>query len=179
MKQVFEYDAAINAVLYALNELGGRTDMHKLCKVLYFADQTHLSRYGRSITGDTYIAMKYGPVPSKVDDILKAVRGDSFFSGCIDLSDTLTFDNRFIVRALRHADMDYLSETDVLALNEAVTKCHDKSFDQLVALSHGLAWNNTAADRAISVKDIMREAGDEEDYINFVADQIRLKAAAI
>lgn len=78
MRQVFQTDAALNALLYALSKLGGKSDMHKLCKILYFADQRHLSLYGRSITGDTYIAMQYGPVPSNVDDILKAVRGDSY-----------------------------------------------------------------------------------------------------
>ena len=34
---------------------------HKICKILYFADREHLSKYGRSITGDVYIAMTYGP----------------------------------------------------------------------------------------------------------------------
>lgn len=79
MTQIFQYETTLNAILYVLQQLGGKTDMHKLCKILYFADQRHLSKYGRSITGDTYIAMQYGPVPSNVDDILKAVRGDSFF----------------------------------------------------------------------------------------------------
>ena len=82
--------------------------MHKLCKILYFADQRHLSLYGRSITGDTYIAMQYGPVPSNVDDILKAVRGDSFFSGYIEeLKDKLTFDNRYHLCPLKIVDDSY------------------------------------------------------------------------
>lgn len=79
MNKLFKYDKAVNAILYSLQQLGGKTDMHKLCKILYYADQRHLSMYGRSITGDTYIAMQFGPVPSCVDDILKALRGDSFF----------------------------------------------------------------------------------------------------
>ena len=73
MKQMFQYEAALNALLFwPFQSLGDKSDMHKLCKILYFADQRHLSLYGRSITGDTYIAMQYGPVPSNVDDILKS-----------------------------------------------------------------------------------------------------------
>ncbi len=39
-----------------------------------------MSECGRSITGDNYIAMNYGPVPSYIEDIFKAVRHQSYFS---------------------------------------------------------------------------------------------------
>lgn len=178
MKQVFQYKTSVNAILFALEKLGGRTDMHKLCKILYFADQKHLSVYGRSITGDTYIAMQYGPVPSNIDDILKAVRGDSFFSGYVsELKNLLRFDNRYIISALTAPDMDELSGSDAECLTYAVDLCRDLSFGQLTEFSHGLAWSNTAKDRAISVKDIMREAGDEEEYVDYITGQIRLQAS--
>lgn len=62
MNKLFNYDKAVNSILFSLTRLGGVTDMHKLYKILYFADQRHLSLYGRSITGDVYIAMQFGPV---------------------------------------------------------------------------------------------------------------------
>lgn len=180
MKQIFQYEVALNALLFVLSELGGKSDMHKLCKILYFADQRHLSLYGRSITGDTYIAMQYGPVPSNVDDILKAVRGDSFFSKYVEgLKDKLTFENRYIVRALSEPDLDELSKTDMECLSHAVELCRNKSFGELTELSHGLAWSNTARDRSISVKDILREAGDEEEYVEFIAGKIRLQSSLV
>lgn len=180
MKQYFEYESALNSLLFILEQLGGKSDMHKLCKILYFADQRHLSKYGRSITGDTYIAMQYGPVPSNVDDILKAVRGDSFFSKYAEkLKDKFVFENRFIVKALVLPDMDELSASDVECLTYAIDLCRDKSFDSLTELSHGMAWTNTARDRAISVKDILREAGDEEEYVEYIVGQLRLQAALL
>lgn len=176
MKQLFQYNAAVNAILYALSVLDKKMDMHKLCKILYFADQKHLSLYGRSITGDTYIAMEYGPVPSNVDDILKAVRGDSFFSGYVgDLKSKIHFENRFIIKGLLEADMNELSETDIECLDYAISLCKDKSFDKLTDLSHGLAWTNTARNRAMSVKDILRENGNEEEYAEYIDEQLRLK----
>lgn len=180
MSKLFKYDKAINSLLYSLQQLGGKTDMHKLCKILYFADQRHLSHYGRSITGDTYIAMQFGPVPSCVDDILKALRGDSFFSSSDEielLKKSLVFENRYILRSLVAPDMDELSETDVECLSYAVNICKDKSFAELTQFSHGLAWNNTKRDREISVKDILREAGDEEAYVEYIADRQKLQAA--
>ena len=53
--------AALAAVLYVAHRLPHST-LHTLSKVLYFADRKHLERYGRFIFGDTYIAMKFGPV---------------------------------------------------------------------------------------------------------------------
>ncbi len=180
MSKLFKYDKAVNSLLYILQELGGRTDMHKLCKILYFADQKHLSQYGRSITGDTYIAMQFGPVPSYVDDILKALRGDSFFSSSNEiepLRECMTFENRFIIRILKAPDMDELSGSDVKCLDYAIKICKNKSFAELTEYSHGLAWNNTQRDRAMSVKDILREIGDEEAYVEYIADNLKLQAA--
>lgn len=177
---LFKTGKAVNALLYSLQKLGGRSDMHKLCKILYFADQKHLSQYGRSITGDTYIAMQYGPVPSNVDDILKALRGDSFFSGSeaiVPLKESMTFENRYIIRAMKKPDMAELSSSDAKCLDDAIAKCKDKSFDELTQLSHGLAWSNTRQDRAISVKDILREAGDEEAYVEYIDEKLKLQAA--
>lgn len=119
--------------------------MHKICKILYFADQMHLSLYSKSITGDDYIAMTYGPVPSKVDDMFKAVRGDSYFSNsdnAVELKTYFTFYNKFYVIALKKPDTDYLSETNVECLDKSTEQCRNMNFEQLTQFSHGIAWEN-------------------------------------
>lgn len=175
----FREEIAIEAILYIANRVE-RKDIHKICKILYYADQRHLSKYGRSITGDTYIAMAYGPVPSNVEDIFKAVRGDSFFSPYVEniRKEEFDFINKFIIRPKRNADLDYLSESDLECLDFAIDKCKDLSFQQLTDLSHDLAWNNTHRDRAISVKDILREMGDDEEYVDFIAQKLEMENAA-
>ena len=172
----FNKDVSINAVMYILSALGGRSDMHKVCKILYFADQKHLSRYSRSITGADYIRMNYGPVPSQVDDMFKAVRGDSFFSNTAEaewLATYFSFYNRYMLKQEKAPDMDYLSETDIECLDEAIALCIDKNFAELTEMSHGLAWQNTQQDRKMSVKDILREAGDSEDYVDYIDQKLR------
>lgn len=167
-KSVFKKDVAIQAILYAAHHID-RKDIHKICKILYFADQEHLSQYGRSITGDTYIAMQYGPVPSNVEDIFKALRGDSFFSDCVDdLRSYFDFINKYIVIPKKDADLDYLSESDIECLDHAIGKCKDKSFAELTDMSHDLAWSNTQKDREMSIKDILREIGDNEEYVAYI-----------
>lgn len=170
---VFRKEVALQAILYIAQKVE-RKDIYKICKILYFADREHLSRYGRSITGDTYIAMAFGPVPSKVDDIFKAVRGDSYFSDCAgDLKEYFEFVNWFIIKPKKEADLDYLSATDIECLDGAIALCKDKDFVELTNLSHDLAWQNTQRDRAMSVKDIIREAGEEEDYVDYVFEKLK------
>jgi uncharacterized phage-associated protein len=51
-------------LLFILQQLNGQSDFIKILKVLYFATQKHLARYGRAIVEDDFIAMPKGPVPS-------------------------------------------------------------------------------------------------------------------
>jgi uncharacterized phage-associated protein len=74
----FNKEKTLQAMLYTATHLT-RRDFHKVFKILYFADRKHLYDWGTPITGDTYIAMEAGPVPSRAYDMLKAVRGDSYF----------------------------------------------------------------------------------------------------
>ena len=118
--------------------------------------------------------MPYGPVPSKIDDICKALRGESFFSDKVDqFKEYLEVRNNFLLEAKKDADLDYLSASDIECLDFAIEKCRNKSFDELVDMSHGEAWHNTNPNRTISTKDIMREYGETEEYVNFVYEKLK------
>jgi uncharacterized phage-associated protein len=73
---VWDKEKAIEAIVYLANRLDKPTKL-KIFKLLYFADKLHMSRYGRFIVGDYYVAMKHGPVPSRTYNILKEVEGGS------------------------------------------------------------------------------------------------------
>jgi uncharacterized phage-associated protein len=73
----FDIEKGIESVLYII-ENGAQPTFHHISKVMYFADKEHLEKYGRFICGDSYVAMKHGPVPSGIYDLLKSVRGDLF-----------------------------------------------------------------------------------------------------
>lgn len=174
---LFDKEVTLNAVVYIIQQMGGKVDMHKIFKTLFFADQEHLSKYGRTITGDVYIALNYGPVPSKTDDIFKAVRGDSFFEPGKELSSYFHFTNRYFVKNDRKADLDCLSKSDVLCLDASIKRCKDKSFDELTRMSHGLAWQSTARDQQMDFADILREEGDTEGYINYISNKLELESS--
>lgn len=52
------------AVAYFLHLGGGSMHLVKLMKLLYLAERRSLKEYGESITGDTFVSMKHGPVLS-------------------------------------------------------------------------------------------------------------------
>lgn len=124
--------------------------------------------------------MQFGPVPSCIDDILKAVRGDSFFSASHEIDSLryqLVFDNRYILRATSSPDMEELSVSDAKCLDYSIALCKDKSFNELTNFSHGIAWTNAPKNGIISIEDILREVGEEEAYAEYVANSIKLQTS--
>lgn len=69
MSRLFDYRKATQALNFFAIAAGGRIDMIRALKLVFFADRYHLRKYGRPVTNDTYFAMRLGPVPSGVKDI--------------------------------------------------------------------------------------------------------------
>jgi len=139
-------EAALAALLYVADKLP-KPNMHKVAKILYFADKLHLERYGRQIFGDTYIAMPFGPVPSHVYNLVKEAdpkkTGDSLF-GAPEIASHLRIEwdgNVRLVYPEHEPDLDNLSRSDLLCLDESLELFSDLNFKPLSDLSHDAAWD--------------------------------------
>ncbi len=175
---VFNLEKSLQAVLYVANRLR-RKDFHKIFKVIYFADREHLSKYGRPITGDTYIAMKDGPVPSKIDDIFKAVRGDSFFApDAVEYAELFGVHDWYFIAPKTDANLDYLSQSDIEELDDSLSEYGHLSWDEVRERSHDYAWRATPENRQIDISDIMRETGEDEDYIAYISEHISIQKSS-
>jgi len=73
-QSTFEVNKAVAAIALLVQETGA--SMYSVMKMLYLADKAHLEQHGRFITGDRYVAMKQGPVPSSAYNMIKHVRGE-------------------------------------------------------------------------------------------------------
>jgi len=128
----------IQAICYILTQIQ-QTDKLKIVKLLFLADKYHLIRYGRSVTHDEYWAMDYGPVGSAAKDILGCDR--EFLSG-----PEAEYASRMIRRVDEHAfeqeaqclpaDLTWLSETDLEALDFVIKAFGRWSTHQLIDLTH-------------------------------------------
>lgn len=176
MNVQFDKEKSLNAVLYVANRVQ-RKDFHKIFKIIYFADRQHLADWGKPITGDIYIAMEAGPVPSRLYDMLKIVRGDSYMSDTEGLRHFFQVENWMYVRPLVDADLNKLSANEQEALSDAIAKYASLSYDEIKEKSHDVAWRSTARDFSISWDSIAREAGLDSEELECVNEFSRLEAA--
>lgn len=171
----FNEDKTINSVLYVAYRLT-RKDFHKIFKILYFADKEHFSVYSRPITGDTYIAMQDGPVPSKLYDIFKSVRGNGYFKDNGKFSQYFKVVDWDLIEPQKEPSLNLLSSTDINFLDKALLEYGGMSWDEVREKSHDYAWRNTVLNKEISFQNILLEAGEDDSYISFVKEQNELKA---
>ena len=122
-----------------------------IVKILYYADKKHLITYGRPITGDTYKAMKDGPVTFYIFNILNRnneVVGDGDklldkFKENFHFRSTSSKTELSIKGNTVKEDFDYLSESDIECLNFGLDECKDLSWMELRHKIHGeFSWKN-------------------------------------
>jgi uncharacterized phage-associated protein len=174
----FEEQKALATILYVAHQLGQksperRADLYKLLKVLYFADKKHLARYNRAISGDFYVAMGDGPVPSRIYDMLKFIRRDGYFTSATPgftehLKAALQFSDHITVIPTEEPDLEELSESDIECLDEAIDQHRAFTFGQLKAKSHDEAYNSADYDNCISFEEIAKSGGADETMVGYV-----------
>ena len=169
MNVQFDKEKSLNALLYVANRVQ-RKDFHKIFKIIYFADRQHLADWGRPITGDTYIAMEVGPVPSRLYDMLKIVRGDSYLPDTEGLGEYFQVENWMFINPLQEANLDQLSPNEQEVLDACIDKYSSLSYDEIKEKSHDIAWRLTARDCAIQWDNIAREAGLDEVEVACLQD---------
>jgi len=145
---------AVEVVLWVIKR--GESGVYNVMKILYAAEKYHLNTYGRPITGDKYVAMQYGTVPSWIYDATK-LREPSL--GFIRIENTLT--------AKREPDLNYFSESDIEALEKGFLEYAGKSFSEVLKMNHEeTAWKKAYENRgANDSADISFEDMIEEDWL--------------
>lgn len=170
----FEKEKSLNVILYIAQHLQ-RRDFHKIFKILYFSDREYLAQYGSPITGDCYIAMEAGPVPSKIYDIFKIIRGDSYTKDTEGLKQYFTISNWMYVTPCREANLSKIAPNEKAVIDECISKYGDLSYDEIKEKSHDIAWRSTARDFPISIENIAREAGVDEGELSYIIENAYLK----
>jgi len=163
-------------VLYVLHAVPGKCiGKHELFKILYFASQKRLVRYGNAMIADFY-ALKYGPVPSKLYDFLKG--SDNVILSSINIDDN-------ILSPIEMPDMEELSKADVECLDESIQENCGLTFYDLLQKSHDAAWekawHNPVGNRGgkMNIIDIAIAAQADENTIGYIQEELDLESALL
>jgi hypothetical protein len=132
--------AALYFVMAEAQRRGRNVSQYDLVKTLFLADRAHLNQWGRPVTYDNYCAMFHGPVPSLAYDLLKGnekVMRDHHLHGLPWKSVPFSKSTRHffpVDEALDH--QDFLSESDIEVLIEALGVVQSLDFGQIRRLTH-------------------------------------------
>lgn len=129
-------------ILYFLQQVNnkflGRT---KLMKLLYYADYEWLNKTGSFMTGDSYIALQYGPVPKHALEALKQLAK----RGAIRIEKTKIVDydqERYLV--LEDPDYSLFTREELEHLSEIARRFEHWTAKQMTELSHeDWPWQST------------------------------------
>ena len=151
---------AENALLYIAGKIQSNNvaDKYKLLKILYFAERKHLAMYGRPITGDSYVKMKFGPVPSYCYDLIKPTnKKNSLYS----ISKTE-------IKVTKLPDLDYLSESDIECLNLAIEENMGLNFIGIKDKSHDSLHIEMKQESVLSFIDMAKAEGANDEMISYI-----------
>lgn len=181
MKSRDEIQKLKAVTIYVAQNFIDGVDYIKLFKILYFAQQSHLASYGRGIISDTFHALRYGPVPAFIYKGFQMLEGrqeenPDFSEFCQGFN---IKDKKVI--SVQSCDMDELSKSDILCLNDALKNYGHLPSERLSQLSHDAAWTQ-ASNRAqddpekdrMSQIEIARAGGASEDMINYIRQNLIL-----
>lgn len=147
---------AVEVILWLAGHLPG-IDVYHLVKAVYFADRRHVAAHGRPVVGDDYAAAPFGPLPTVIYGLLKGEPIEVLAAGVNGRLPFTVDPLTFRVTPEREANPRLLSDSDREALAHGIDMVRDRTFDELVALTH--------SDPAFA-----NAEGGRMDYRDFVPD---------
>lgn len=176
----YEQKKLIQVVLYILNKTGG-IDYYHIFKILYFAELKHLAKWGHRIIADDFYALEYGPVPTKLYD---AVKGNN--ASQTQLADLLKASTRFagndapnVLLPTCDTDLNYISASEIEALNSSIAENVQLTFSQLKDKSHDSAWKEAFrcenGAKIISPVSMAKVMNADNATIEYIKEQLELE----
>lgn len=95
-------------ILYFMQSFQNGVDYIKLFKILYFAQQDHLVKYGKVIVEDSFRALKHGLVPAYTYKALQIAEGKPLAGDFAGFLSDIEVRNKKVYTSAT-PDMDYIS----------------------------------------------------------------------
>lgn len=178
----FDSKKLTELVLYILCKTGG-VDFYHVFKILYFAEMKHLAKWGSGIVPDEFCALKYGPVPTHLYDAVKEL-GHSRMKLSEELSEVVQFageDAPNVLLPKREANVNFLSNSEIDALDQSIMEHESMTFGQLMRKSHDAAWDEANrrvhGTNVISPISMAKVMNADEAMLEYIEEQMQIAAA--
>ena len=121
----FNPQKAVEAIIWIIRR--GESNIYNILKIFYEADKYHLNKYVRPVTGDHYVAMQFGTVPSGIYDLTKNPPEKTGFT---------KHGNRLKADKGREVYLGLFSESDFEALEHGFKEYSGLGFKAVVHKNH-------------------------------------------
>lgn len=141
-------------------------DLHAALKSCYFADKSHLNEHRRPIFGATYRAMRFGPVPLEIYEMMK---GEALWKAELNTEEFPWDLEGYRLRLVGNSEpeLDVLAETDMDHLRNGFAASVAMDFNERTSATHGPDWQR--ADLGIMrYEDMIEEGPKKEDIISYL-----------
>ena len=125
-----------NLLLYLISSCNpDYNDKLKLNKLLFYSDYFHFKQTGKSITGLTYRAISYGPVPVNYDYLFAYLTNEL---NIIEPTFSKSLNSRVIeyFYSKKPYDLSIFSDEELQTINQIIEKFRNITSWELVELSH-------------------------------------------
>jgi uncharacterized phage-associated protein len=159
----FNYRKSVQALNYIAKKSGGTVNKMKAIKLIWLSDRLHLRTYGRTITGDTYFALKLGPVASGTRDLLESSSFLSEEEAEYRLQNLRTDTDRQYYSSIEEPNLKVFSQTDIDVIDQVINAYGKYDQFDLSNISHEFPeWKKWQ--KALEQKQGTRYQIDLEDF---------------
>ena len=172
----FDETKATQAAALLLRRAGNKMSYMALIKLLYFADREALKENERPITGDRYYSLKYGPVLSRVKNLIteeEATRESQFWSKHISAP------SEYEVSLISDPGNGELCQLEEDILNEIFEQYGRMDRFKLAELTHQICeeWDAPAENgpgaTPINIEKILKAVGKSAKEIESLREELR------
>lgn len=137
-------------------------DLHTALKTCYFADKSHINEFFQPIFGATYRAMKYGPVPLEIYEMMK---GEGLWLWEVKAEETPWQLEGYKLRCVKNVDPDMsaFAESEIEHLQRGFDLSLGMNFTARTAATHGHDWH--AANGGVMRYEDMIEPSERQEVI--------------
>ena len=131
-----------------------------------------MRKFGRPVTFDRYVAMKYGPVASIAYDILRGLRVAGIRKSDLPFDIAELGSLRYVRNPKRDIDRSIFSKSDLIILAEVADNLGKMTFPELYELTHKhfayrRAWDNRQTDAdPMAFEDFLDEDASKEERVS-------------